>query len=58
MKLIITIESRDPLEPARSTKPMDPEETLIHMRELTFRLAMGEYSAIYITRENPLKVQE
>lgn len=58
MKLVITIENRDPLVPSKSTKPMDAEETLIHMRELVFRLACGEYSAVYVTREEPFRLKE
>ena len=57
-KLVVWLESKDPAEPARQGKEsFDPEELLLLMRELTFRLAMGEFGGIYIARENPLKTQ-
>lgn len=54
-KVVITLEYKDPTKPSRSSKPMHADEAVITMREAVFRVAVGEYAVVYVTRENPLK---
>ena len=55
MKVVITVEYSDPTKPSRSTEPMHPEEAVSVMREAAFRVAVGEYVAVYMTEGAPLR---
>lgn len=58
-KVVITLESRDPLVPSRVSRPLHPDEAVAALGGLggyVFRVAAGEFAAIYVTREDPLNV--
>jgi hypothetical protein len=55
--LVLTLEYRDG-SPSKQSKPLHPEEAHSYMRELMFRLALGEYAAVYVTLAKPLDIPE
>ncbi len=52
--VVITVEYKDPAKPSKSTAPMDVEDAISGMRDLAFRVAVGEYKAVYMTNARPL----
>ncbi len=53
--LTVTVEYADPGKPSKSSKPVYPEDAVSLMREACFRVACGEYVAVYLTKSNPIK---
>ena len=56
-RVIITVEYADPTKPGKSTKPLWPDEAIGVMRDICFRVAVGEYTAAYLSSEQPLNVK-
>ncbi len=51
--VVITVEYADG-RPSRTTLPMDVEDAIGGMRDIAFRVALGEFSAAYLTNAKPL----
>jgi hypothetical protein len=56
-KVVITVEYKDPHKPSKSIS-CDVEEAIGGMRDLCFRVAVGEYEAVYMTGEKPLNLRK
>jgi hypothetical protein len=54
-KLVVTIEYPDG-SPGKASRPLDPEDVLSAMRDCVFRVAVGEYAAVYVTLAKPLTI--
>jgi hypothetical protein len=53
--LVVTVEYPDG-RPSKATKPLDPEDVLSLMRDCVFRVAVGEYAAVYVALAKPLSI--
>ena len=55
--VVITVEYSDPQKVSKTTSPMDVEDAVAGMRDIVFRVAIGEYKAAYVTNAKPLNVR-
>lgn len=52
-RVVITVEYADG-RPSKTTSPMDVEDAIGGMRDVAFRVAIGEFAAAYLTLAAPL----
>jgi hypothetical protein len=54
-RLVLTVEYADG-RPSKSTAPLDEEDVVSGMRDIVFRVAVGEYAAVYVALAKPLDI--
>jgi hypothetical protein len=52
VKVVIHIDTRE--GDMKSSKDLDADDAYVHLRDIMFRLAVGEYTGVYITTADPI----
>lgn len=56
--VVITVEYADPQKVSKTTSPMHVEDAISAMRDVCFRVAVGEFTAAYVTEAKPINVRQ